>query len=151
MTNILYHMIWSGDQTGYKYPALSRNFQLLEPVHLPNYSRRNCFTLNFAIFFSSYFNKSFLPLERTKMFSENFDLFLCQMSIASHRKYFKAFSNSVSAEFQMHLIETIQRHFQITPLPNFLLFVYPFYALVSGVKTVSTSASSLISVCGFRG
>ena len=34
-------------KTGYKYPVLSHNFQLLAPAHLPYYPRRNIFTHHF--------------------------------------------------------------------------------------------------------
>ena len=98
--NMLDHVIWSRDQTKYKYPALSHNFQLLAPAHLPNYSRRNSLTLNFELLFISLLILSIL------------------LSFWSERKYSKTIPNFALAKFQLPLIENILRHFQIMSLPN---------------------------------
>ena len=118
MTNMLDHVTWSRDQTGYKNPARSHNFQLLAPAHLLNYSRRNSFTLNFELL-SSNFTNSLLLLERAKICqNDNSKSCLSQTPIAFHRKDSKTFSINVFARFQLHPIENILKHFQIMSLPN---------------------------------
>ena len=99
MINMLDHVTWSRAQTGYKYPALSHNLQLLAPDQMPNYSRRNSFTLKFELLFSSYFTNSSL--------------------LWSGPNSSKTFSNYVFAKFQLHLIEIILRHFKNVSLPKF--------------------------------
>ena len=133
MTNMLNHVTWSRDQTGYEYQPLSHNFQLLAPAHLPNYSRRNSFTPNFELLFNSLFT---LPLP---------------LLLWSERKFFRTFPIYVFANLQLHLIETILGHFQTMSLPNFPLFAYPTHTLATWFKTSSTNANFRISVCRFPG
>ena len=139
---MLDHVTWWRDQTGYKHPVLSHNFQSLAPLHLPYYPRRNSLTLKLLTFPPFLPNRFFSSLEPAKKFQYNSKLCLSQIPIASHRKYSQTISNSVWANFQSHLIKNVPkkisncvlakfqshiieitlRHFQMTSMPisNFI-------------------------------
>ena len=78
-------------------------------LHLIEIIRRD-FRIMFLLIFKCISSKLFYGIFRTC---------LCQISIAPHRNYSETFSNYVFANFQLHLVESIPKHFQFMFVPNF--------------------------------
>ena len=121
--DMLGHVMWSRDQTGHKYPALSYIFQLLAPAHLPNYPRRKSFTLNFSLLFSSRPTISSFILEWAKLFYDYTKLCFSRISIASYWNFSARNPNCVLPKALLHVIEFTLRQIEDVPLPKFIISI----------------------------